>query len=90
MTRNLTLSWQVTGMHCSSCSILIDEAVEDLEGVIASSTSTRRGIARVTFDTTRCDADRITATICEAGYQATLSTDNAPGPSRSWFRRTSA
>lgn len=89
MTRNLTLSWQIAGMHCSSCSILIDEAVEDLDGVISSSTSTRRALATVMFDTTRCDADRIAATIRAAGYQASLSTDEASSPARSWFRRRS-
>ena len=83
-----TMTWKVSGMHCSSCSILIDEAVEDLDGVTSSSTSLKRKLTTVTFDATRCDADQIATAIVDAGYQAALATDTAPTERRPWFRRT--
>lgn len=85
-----TMTMQVSGMHCSSCSILIDEAVEDLDGVTSSSTSLKRNLTTVTFDGSRCDADQIVATIVDAGYTAAPATDDAPTERRSWFRRTTA
>ena len=85
-----TQTWQVTGMHCSSCSILIDEAVEELDGVTASSTSLKKKLTTVTFDATQCDTDTIAATIVEAGYQAAAATEETPTPRRSWFRPTTA
>lgn len=85
-----TMIWQVSGMHCSSCSILIDEAVEDLDGVTSSSTSLKRKLTTVTFDATQCDPDRIAATIVEAGYQAVPAEDATASTRRSWFRRATA
>lgn len=83
-----TMTWRITGMHCSSCSILIDEAVEDLDGVTSASTSLKRRLTTVTFDSTRCGADQIAATIVQAGYQAAPAEDASPAQRRSWFRRT--
>jgi copper chaperone CopZ len=84
------MTWHVSGMHCSNCSILIDEAVEELDGVASSSTSLKRKLTTVTFDTTRCDTDQIFAAIVEAGYKAAPATDEMPTARRSWFRRTTA
>ena len=85
-----TMTWQVTGMHCSSCSILIDEAVEELDGVASSTTSLKKKLTTVTFDSTRCEPVQITATIVEAGYTAALASEDRPAPRRSWLRRTTA
>lgn len=83
-----TMTWQISGMHCSSCSILIDEAVEELEGVTSSSTSLKRKLTTVTYDFTRCDADQIAAAIVDAGYQAAPASNTPATERRSWFRRT--
>ena len=64
------MTWSVSGMHSSSCSILIDEAAEDIDGPAASSTSLKKKLATATFDSTRCDADQIDVAIVEAGHQA--------------------
>lgn len=85
-----TLTWQVTGMHCSSCSILIDESVEEIDGVASSSTSLKTKLTTVTFDSTRCEPVQITATIVEAGYTAALANETEPAPRRPWSRRTRA
>lgn len=61
----------VSGMHCHSCGLLIDEVVEELDGVTRSATDTRRNTTAVTFDPTRVSVDDITAAIAEVGYVAT-------------------
>lgn len=81
--------WQVSGMHCSSCSILIDEAVEELDGVTSSTTSLKKKLTTVTLDPARCDPARVVEAIQEAGYQAAPATEGAASTGqRSWFRRS--
>lgn len=59
---------RVGGMHCSSCGMLIDDALEDLPGVVSASTNARRQRTRVEFDPSATDLDAITRTITELGY----------------------
>lgn len=61
----------VTGMHCNSCGLLIDEVVEELDGVTRSTTDTRHNTTAVTFDPTLVSVDDIAAAIAEVGYVAT-------------------
>lgn len=66
-----TVTFAVKGMHCASCGILIDEVVEDLDGVSTSATSVRRNRTVVTYDPARASAADIGAAIASAGsYQA--------------------
>ncbi len=63
----------VTGMHCASCGMLIDEVVKDLTGVVASATSVRSGPTVVTYDPTQSSVVEIAAAIVTAGsYEAEL------------------
>ena len=83
-----THTWRVTGMHCTSCSILIDEAVEELDGVTSSTTSLKKKLTTVTLDPAVCEPDRVVDAIRDAGYQATAATEHDLTPTRrSWFRR---
>jgi copper chaperone CopZ len=52
--------------------MLVDEILEDLDGVRSSTTSLRTGLAKVTLDPARCDAAHVVAAIAEAGYAAHL------------------
>lgn len=61
----------IAGMHCASCGILVDEELEALDGVIRSTTDTRRGIATVEFDPDRVAIDQLVAAVSAAGYAAT-------------------
>jgi copper chaperone len=61
------LSFEVTGMHCSSCGLLVDDAVEDVAGVTSSTTDVRTG--RTTVDGDASAADILTA-IQTTGYTA--------------------
>lgn len=62
--------FRVEGMHCASCSLLIDEALEDLEGVRRSTTELRKRRTVVEFDPSTCSSDAIVAAIAGVGYSA--------------------
>lgn len=70
-TRTVTV--EITGMHCASCGILVDDCLEDVEGVVTSQTSMKTGqcVAVVTESVT--DAD-VLAAVVEAGYTGTILT----------------
>jgi copper chaperone len=58
----------VTGMHCTSCSLLIDETLEELPGVVTSSTDLRRETTTVEYDPAQTNAVAIAAEIVNLGY----------------------
>ena len=66
----ITLS--VRGMHCGSCGLLIDEALEDLAGVRRSQTSVRAGTTNVQVDLDACPVEILVAEIADLGYTAQL------------------
>ena len=68
MAEKLTLA--VTGMHCASCGLLIDETLEELPGIIASSTDLRRETTTLDYDPAQTSLDHITAEIVKLGYTA--------------------
>lgn len=65
----IELMFAVTGTHCASCGLLIDDAVEDVDGVVASSTDVRKRITTVTA-ANQTDPERIIQAITELGYEA--------------------
>lgn len=67
-----TNTFKATGLHCSSCSMLITMAVEELDGVQSVTCNHVSGETVVTFDEHATDAERIRQTIAEAGYAAEL------------------
>ena len=68
MTTRVELA--VDGMHCASCGLLIDEAVEELPGVNVCTTDVRRRRARVELDPTVITVGEVAAAIAELGYRA--------------------
>lgn len=67
-----TFTFRVSGMHCGSCGMLIDETVEELPGVRRSQTSVRAGRTVVDVDRADADPDVLAAAITAAGYPARL------------------
>lgn len=65
-----TYTFSVEGMHCGSCALLIDDALEDLAGVVNTETSVKDGRSVVEVDPNACTSDSIIATITEVGYTA--------------------
>lgn len=60
------------GMHCGSCSMLIQMSVEDLPGVASAQADYASGRTHVEFDPDQISVDEIIAAIVEAGYTAEL------------------
>ena len=67
-----TLEIKTSGMHCSSCSMLVTINLEDLDGVQAVECDHATGATSVTFDESTVGRDAILDTIREAGYDAEL------------------
>ena len=65
-----THTFQVDGMHCGSCPLLIDETLEDMPGVTSAATSLRAGRATVELDTDQTTPADVIAAITELGYRA--------------------
>jgi copper chaperone len=70
-----TFAFTVTGMHCGSCGLLIDDALEETAGVHSAQTSVRDGRTVVAADPAAVDPATLLAVIETAGYQAVLVTD---------------
>ncbi len=68
-----TKRFLTSGMHCSSCSMLVDITLGDTPGVVASKTDHATGESVVTFDDSVIDAEGVAAAIRSAGYEASLA-----------------
>ncbi|MEV6235746.1 heavy metal-associated domain-containing protein [Lentzea sp. NPDC051838] len=64
--------FEVSGMHCGSCALLIDDALEDLPGVLSTQTTVKQGRATVELDASQSTPDDVVRTIEELGYKASL------------------
>ena len=58
---------KVKGMHCKSCSMLIEDALEDLGA--KSKVNDKEGIAVVEFDENKVSEEKIRAAIKKEGYK---------------------
>ena len=61
---------KTTGMHCRSCSMLVDMTLDDLDGVEESETDYVSGDTKVRFDPEKVSVDEIILAIRSAGYEA--------------------
>ncbi len=66
-----TVTVGISGMHCASCGILVDDCLEDVEGVLSSSTDIRSGRCVAVVDE-RVSDDQVLAAVAEAGYAGTV------------------
>lgn len=65
-------TFRVEGMHCGSCAMLIDDALEDLPGVRGAQTSVKQGLSTVELDAGATSPDDVISTIEELGYRASI------------------
>lgn len=68
---NRTVTVGITGMHCASCGILVDDCMEDVDGVVSSRTDLRSGRCVAVVSDTVSD-DEVLAAVVEAGYAGTI------------------
>ncbi|MEX5712159.1 heavy metal-associated domain-containing protein [Parafrankia sp. FMc6] len=65
-----THTFRVEGMHCGSCSLLIDDALEDLPGVRAAQTALKQARTTVELDLSQNSPQDVVKVIEELGYRA--------------------
>jgi copper chaperone len=58
----------VSGMHCRSCEMLVQEALSDM-GVRVMDISSKQGIVHVEYDETMVNRDSIIKAIEDEGYE---------------------
>lgn len=66
----VTTRLSTSGMHCSSCSMLVDMTLGDLEGVVESHTDHATGETVVTYDDAVIALSQIMGAILGVGYEA--------------------
>ena len=62
--------FQVEGMHCGSCALLIDDALEDLPGVHSTQTKMKHGRSTVELDANQSSIEDVIHAIEQLGYRA--------------------
>lgn len=68
-----TANFKTTGMHCSSCSMLVTMNLEDLAGVESVKCDFATGNTSVTFDPAQVTVEEIRQNIVDSGYQAEIA-----------------
>jgi len=66
-TQKVSLS--LKGLHCSSCAVNIDLALEDLKGIVNSKTNYARSISIIDYDPNTVDTKKIISEILKLGYE---------------------
>jgi Cu+-exporting ATPase len=63
------ITFKLSGLHCSSCAMSIDNALEEIPGVLETSTSFAKAETRVNFDPKITNQEELKRAIQGAGYQ---------------------
>ncbi|MDQ3098136.1 MAG: cation transporter [bacterium] len=61
---------KINGMHCSSCAMLIDGDLEDLDGVISAKTNYHKQETEVEYDEEKLKTEQLISSVKESGYEA--------------------
>jgi len=72
MSEAVTHKYETTGMHCHSCSMLVQMSVSDIDGVDSVDVDLAKGLTTVTFEPEKTGDAAIVAEIVKAGYGASL------------------
>lgn len=64
--------YNISGMHCASCALTIENNLKKLPGVKAANVNFATQKAIVDYDCDDCDDQKVINTIKESGYQASL------------------
>ncbi|MBL7054680.1 copper-translocating P-type ATPase [Candidatus Woesearchaeota archaeon] len=66
---------EITGMHCASCSTIIDRALNKVEGVKNTNVNLTTNKATIEFDESKTDEATLVNTIKNKGYDAKISSE---------------
>ena len=64
-----TITLKLSGLHCVSCSLNIDGALEDTPGVISATTSYAKQETKINYDPARVELSTLRQAIESLGYQ---------------------
>src|SRR3989338_9234129 len=67
--------FNITGMHCASCALMIESKLGKLPGVKSAQVNSATEKATVEFDCESCSDEQIIKTVQTAGYGATVVSD---------------
>lgn len=59
----------IEGMHCPMCEKNLTRALKDSEGIKKAKVSLKDKTAKVTYDDSKTDENKISAAVSEAGYK---------------------
>jgi copper chaperone CopZ len=65
--------FKISGMHCTGCTLEVDDVLEETEGIEESNTHYAKAQTEVKFDPEKVSADKIIKIIKTVGYTATLA-----------------
>lgn len=68
-----TITLNLEGLHCSSCSLNIDSQIEELPGVLSVATSYAKQTSTITYDPKIADPKNFTTIIEGLGYKVLQS-----------------
>ena len=63
------ISLNIEGMHCPMCEKNLANALKDTEGVKKAKVSLKDKTAKVTYDDSITDENKISAAVSDAGYK---------------------
>jgi len=69
----MTARLLVSGMHCTSCSMLVDMTLEEIAGVESAQTDHASGESIVTYDSDVVGEDALVEAVRQVGYDAEIS-----------------
>ena len=70
---NQTKIFNIEGMTCVNCSKSVHNVLGQLDGVQSVSVSLENNQATISYDDSQVSAETITATIDDAGFEASLA-----------------
>lgn len=73
------VSLELTGMHCASCSLIIEKSIKKLPGIHTASASYGAEKADVTFDQDKVKTEDIIGAVKKAGYDAEVRDESHQG-----------
>ena len=70
--------FDISGMHCASCSVLIKRRLEKTPGVKSANVNYATEKATVEYDEKQCDENKIVQTVVQTGYKAFPRVEEQP------------
>ena len=64
---------RTSGMHCRSCSMLVDMTLGEIPGVEESRTDLATGMTEVRYDANQVTVEALIAAVRSAGYDAEVA-----------------